>query len=291
MPASPSSLAACSLAISPCPNDTFIFHAWLHGLVPDSPAPASIRYEDIETLNRLALAGEVDIIKVSAAIIAEVEAEYVVLDAGAALGWGNGPVLTARPPLPDAQAIKSVSSLAIPGERTTAALLAWEYGIRPAETLVVRYDDVAPAVLDGRAEAGVCIHEERFTLEQRGLVKVLDFGTWWEATFHLPLPLGVILARRSLGPDRLLAIDTAIRRSLEHAYAHPDAGRDFIRQHAQSMDNTVLDAHIQTFVTDFSRSLGHQDGLGRRAVDALTAIARARRAEKERQEGGENQGG
>lgn len=273
--------AALSLAISPCPNDTFIFHAWLHGLVPGAPAPGSVQFEDVETLNRMALAGAADVVKVSAAIIAEVEKEYVVLDAGAALGWGNGPVLTAREPLEPLH----VDVLALPGERTTAALLAWEYGIRPRNHLVVRYDEVAPAVLEGRATAGVCIHEERFTLEQRGLVKVLDFGVWWEEAMGLPLPLGVILARRSLGQARVREIESAIRASVEQAWASPAQCRAFVRQHAQAMDDAVLDAHIKTFVTEFSRSLQHQEGLGRRAVEVLTAIARRRTTE---QQGGQS---
>ncbi|AGW14352.1 1,4-dihydroxy-6-naphthoate synthase [Megalodesulfovibrio gigas] len=263
---------ALSLAISPCPNDTFIFHAWLHGQVPAAPAIGEVRFEDVETLNRMALAGEADIIKVSAAVIAEVEQEYVVLDAGAALGWGNGPVLTAREMLDPHR----IEILALPGERTTAALLAWEYGIRPARHLIVRYDEVAPAVLEGRATAGVCIHEERFTLEQRGLARVLDFGVWWEEAFRLPLPLGVILGRRSLGEARLQAVEAAIRASVDQAWQAPAQCRDFVRLHAQSMEDAVLDAHIRTFVTDFSRSLQQQDGLGRRAVDTLTAIARRR---------------
>ncbi len=258
-----------SLAISPCPNDTFLFHAWLHGLVANSPEISSIRLEDVETLNAMAQAGGADVIKVSAALATEVLEDYAILDAGAALGWGNGPVLAARERLDPS----AITSLALPGERTTAALLAWEYGLRPAQTLQLRYDQVAPAVLAGEVEAGVCIHEERFTLTERGLVKLLDFGTWWESTFALPLPLGVILGRRALGVETLQALEAAIRESLDMAWQSPEVSKPFVREHAQSMQDDVLESHIRTFVTGHTRTLGKD---GRQAMHTLAGIASAR---------------
>lgn len=268
------SIPPVSLAISPCPNDTFIFYAWLHGLAPGAPEISSIKLEDVETLNAMAQGkhpgGGADVIKVSAALATEALDEFVILDVGAALGWGNGPVLTAREEL----APEAIRTLALPGERTTAALLAWEFGLRPATTLQLRYDEVAPAVLEGKADAGVCIHEERFTLHERGLLNLLDFGTWWEATFKLPLPLGVILGRRSLGAETLHAVEQAMRASLDYAWEHPEEAMPFIRGHAQSMQEEVLEAHIRTFVTGHTRSLGED---GRQAITTLAGIAAARR--------------
>lgn len=271
-----------TLAISPCPNDTFCFHAWVHGLLPNAPEILSTQLEDVETLNAMALAEcataasgaggsrGADIIKVSAAVAFEVLDTYAILDVGAALGWGNGPLLVARKAMDSA----AISRLAIPGERTTAALLAWAYGLRPETIVSMRYDLVARAVLAGEVEAGVCIHEERFTIASQGLVSLEDFGRWWEKTHQVPLPLGVILGKRRLGPVLLAAVEQAIRKSLDHAWQHPEASRAYVRQHAQAMEDEVLSAHIETFVTDHTRQLG-EDG---RAAMALLAKIAAHRA-------------
>jgi len=245
-----------TLYYSPCPNDTFIFHALASGLVCVPGAELAITLADVERLNLAAAAHEPDICKVSVAAAAAVLDEYRILRAGGALGRGVGPVLVSKAGM----RLEDLDGkpVAIPGRRTTAnlifGLLCRERGIAPQLVEMV-YDEVMPAVESGRCVAAVVIHEGRFTYAERGLSRLLDLGAWWEEVRGLPIPLGCILMRRSLGLDLARAVDEAIRSSLLYARQHPEAGQQYIRDHAQEMNEAVIARHIETFVTAASLGL------------------------------------
>jgi 1,4-dihydroxy-6-naphthoate synthase len=244
---------ALSLGLSPCPNDTFIFHALLSGLV-DSAEDIQPRLHDVEELNGLAIRGELDVTKISVGVLPFVLDEYVVLRSGAALGFGVGPLLVAREPL----RVEECRNLpvAVPGRYTTANLLLELHGAFQGTKKELVFDQVIPAVAAGECPCGVIIHEGRFVYQEKGLHKVLDLGEWWELRYKAPLPLGVIAARRGLGRERITDLEAAICRSLRYARRKPEAGRDFVRQYAQEMDEDVIAKHIATFVTEFSLDLG-----------------------------------
>ncbi|WP_207262591.1 1,4-dihydroxy-6-naphthoate synthase [Desulfovibrio sp. Huiquan2017] len=259
-----------TLGYSPCPNDTFIFHALATGIIP-WPGGLDVTLADVEELNGLAAGGALDVVKVSTAAAAGILDEYVLLRAGGAMGYGAGPVLVAR----KARTLASLdgSDVAIPGERTTANLIfglcCREAGIAVNRVPMV-FDEVMPAVQAGRVDAGVVIHEGRFTFQKRDLVRVLDLGVWWEAHTGLPIPLGAIAVRRSLGEDLARRMNEAIRQSLLFARNEPEAGCDYIRAHAQELSEDVIRTHIETFVTDYSLDVG-EAGMG--AVSRLLAEA------------------
>jgi len=246
------------IAFSPCPNDTFIFHAWVHGLVPGAPKP-DVLYADIDVTNRLAVEpGGPDVLKISYAALPWVLEEYALLPCGGALGRGCGPlVLTRRPVRPEQLAGRRV---AVPGEKSTAYLLfrLWVAKNVPGgvgEFVVMPFHAIMPAVRDGKVDAGLVIHEARFTYPSFGLSLVADMGDWWEAETGLPIPLGAIIARRGLDTE---AIAGWIRASLEYAWAHPEASREYVMAHAQEMDPEVAKAHIALYVNEFSANLGDE---------------------------------
>lgn len=259
-----------TLGFSPCPNDTFIFHALATGLVPWA-AGLDVTLADVEELNGLAARGALDVVKVSTAAAAGILDEYVLLRAGGAMGYGAGPVLVARA----GRTLESLDGgrVAIPGERTTANLIfglcCREAGISVTRMPMV-FDEVMPAVEAGRADGGVVIHEGRFTFADRGLVRVLDLGAWWEAHTGLPIPLGAIAIKRSLGEDVARRMNEAIRQSLLFGRNEPEAGRGYIREHAQELSEAVVQTHIETFVTDYSLDAGQT---GVQAVSRLLAEA------------------
>lgn len=268
---------ALQLGISPCPNDTFIFSAIVEGriAVPEDLGPLSTHFADVEELNGLAKQGRLDVTKLSAAVAADVLDEYVILNAGSAVGRGCGPLLAA-PEAVSAHDLRD-ASIATPGFFTTANLLLSLHGGFKGPRKELVFDEIMPALARKEYAAGVIIHEGRFTYEARGLHLALDLGAWWEETTSSPLPLGVIAAKRSLGEDALRRIDALIRAGLARAYASPDEGRAFIRSHAQEMDEAVLAKHIQTFVNEFSFDLGEE---GRRAVREMTERAAALRGRR-----------
>jgi 1,4-dihydroxy-6-naphthoate synthase len=261
-----------SLGFSPCPNDTFVFHAFVHSLVPHAPA-VEVRYADIDVLNEVAAQRELDVVKVSYGALPWLLDDYELLSSGGALGRGCGPLLlTAEQRDPQSLAGARV---VVPGERTTAYLLLRLWARETVElgaVDVLPFEQIMPAVRDGRYDAGLVIHESRFTYPSYGLHQVVDLGQWWEQTTGLPIPLGAILARRSLGQDLIAAIDDAVRRSVEQAWAHPEQTRDYVMAHAQEMDPAVADAHIALYVNEFTRDLGDE---GRAAVDELLTRAAA----------------
>jgi 1,4-dihydroxy-6-naphthoate synthase len=257
-------MTTLSLGYSPCPNDTYIFHALVHGLVPCGDLAFVERLEDVETLNQLALKGALDLTKISFHAFGHLRDRYVLLRSGAALGRGCGPLLVADGVIPLEQ-LKG-KTIAIPGRLTTANLLLQLYLGGVNELLVLPFDQIIPAVRQGRAAAGVIIHESRFTYQQYGLEQLLDLGQWWEEVTGHPIPLGGILAKRSLGEERIRLVDQTLRRSIEYARNHPHQATSYIRQHAQELDDNVINQHIGLYVNDYSIDLG-EDGLA--AVSCL----------------------
>jgi 1,4-dihydroxy-6-naphthoate synthase len=250
---------------SPCPNDTFAFHALTHGLV-ETPLHIEPVLADIEELNVRARSGELELTKLSYGAFPAVGERYSLLRSGAALGHGCGPLVVAREPMSLDDAVGG--ALAIPGRDTTAFLLLRLAAGAPRETVELRYDRILGAVERGDVPAGLVIHESRFTYAEHGLVKVADLGEWWEAETGLPVPLAGICARADLDEETRAAAEESIRASVAYAFAHPEASRDYVRAHAQELSDEVCAAHIALYVNEFSLDLG-EAGLG--AVDELLA--------------------
>jgi 1,4-dihydroxy-6-naphthoate synthase len=248
------------IAYSPCPNDTFIFHAWAHGLIPGAPK-LEITYADIDITNKLSTGTDgLDIMKISFAALPWALSEYALVPCGGALGRGCGPLVLTK----GAQSSISNPSMlsgkrvAVPSERSTAYLLfrLWAAKYVPGgigEIIVMPFHHIMPAVQNGEIDAGLVIHEARFTYPSYGLSLLCDLGKWWEDDTGLPIPLGAIIARRSLD---IGAIAGWIRASVEYAWKHPEASREYVQQHAQEMDPAVAQAHIDLYVNAFSADLG-----------------------------------
>ncbi len=262
------------IAYSPCPNDTFVFHAWAHGRVPDAPA-LDVTFADIDITNGMAERGESDLLKVSYAVLPWVLDRYALLPCGGALGRGCGPLVLTR----DGGSAAELAgrTVAVPSERSTAYLLfrLWAAtevpgGVGAVE--VLPFHEIMPAVRDGRVDAGLVIHEARFTYQDYGLTCLADMGEHWEATTGLPIPLGAIIARRSLGEATLRRLAAATRASVRMAWDDPAASRDYVREHAQEMDASVAAQHIGLYVNEFTEDLG-EDGYA--AVRGLLTRAAA----------------
>jgi 1,4-dihydroxy-6-naphthoate synthase len=260
-----------TFGFSPCPNDTFAFHALVHGLV-DAPFRVRPVLHDIEELNVRARSGELDLTKLSFGAFRSAAGNYAMLRSGAALGHGCGPLVVARKPLALAEAVRG--RVAIPGRDTTAFLLLRLHApeIEQGEVVEVRYDRILSAVETGEVDAGLIIHESRFTYAEHGLEQVADLGELWEARTGMPVPLAAICARRDLDEDVRDAAERAIRASVEYAFAHPEASRDYVRAHSQELSEDVCRQHIELYVNEFSIELGAK---GLAAIDALTAAAAA----------------
>lgn len=245
--------APMNLAFSSCPNDTFAFHALVHGLVPGPAVVAHL--DDVEALNARAERGEADITKISIAAYPRIRERYMLLRSGGAAGFGVGPIVVARTP-------RDVGGrVAIPGERTTAALLLGLIG--EFVTVPMRFDRIEEAVLRGEVDCGVLIHEGRFTYAAKGLTLISDLGALWEERMNAPLPLAAIAIRRDLAQQHANDVDRALRASVEYALAHPEASRDYVAEHAKEMDPAVAAQHIQLYVNDYTLALDE------RAVFAL----------------------
>lgn len=253
-----------SLGFSPCPNDTWIFNGLVHGKVACGLSFAPPLLEDVESLNAWARVGRLDVSKISFHALGHVLDRYTLLTSGAALGRACGPLLISADHAKPAH-IRDWR-IAIPGKMTTAALLLRLYQPECRQLEVLRFDQIIEAVASGRVDAGVIIHESRFTYQEQGLHCVQDLGAWWEEQTSLPIPLGCIVARSSLPESLREEISAAIRASIVWADTHPEEAQAYIRQHAQEMDPAVMLSHIRLYVNDFSKDLG-QEGL--RAVDEL----------------------
>lgn len=264
------------IGFSPCPNDTFMFHALVAGAI-EGPSLAPW-LADIEALNERAIHGEdpLPVSKISVHALAHVSERYTVLAAGAALGRGCGPLVVTRPELlgDRGTALQRLGELrvAIPGRYTTAQLLLRSLAPAPRETVAMEFSAILPAVAAGEVDAGLIIHESRFTYAAHGLVQLADLGALWEAQTGLPLPLGVIVIQRACGESLAARLEAAIRRSIAAAWADPRASAAYVRAHAQEMDPEVCRQHIALYVNEFSQDLG---AAGRAAIDALLQRGRA----------------
>lgn len=243
-------------AYSPCPNDTFIFFQLAQQ--PD----IEVHLHDVETLNRLAFEEQFDITKLSFHAWLLLQDRYELLNVGAALGRGCGPLVIA----PNAQNLKSNASIAVPGEYTTAHLLLRLWNPELKNRIFMPFDQIMAAVASGKADAGVIIHEGRFVFKERGFHCLEDLGEWWESETGLPIPLGCIAAKKSLGSERIAEFEQRLKRSIQTAFDDPDSTTDYVKQHAQELADDVTREHIQTYVNEFTLDLGTE---GRAAIDRL----------------------
>jgi 1,4-dihydroxy-6-naphthoate synthase len=258
-----------SLGFSPCPNDTFIFNALVNGAVETPGFHVQPQLHDVETLNQMAFEGVLDVTKLSFFAWLMVRDQYDLLASGGALGFGCGPVVIASRPMTAAD--MAGCRIVLPGQWTTAHLLFRLWAPQARQRSFAPYDQIFDILADGRADCGVIIHESRFTFQQKGFAAVADLGAWWEGQTGLPIPLGCIAAHKRLGRHAASAVEDAIRKSIALARKDPGAALPYIRAHAQEMTAEVLDAHIHTFVNEFSVDLG---SVGRNAVATLAEKAR-----------------
>lgn len=256
------------LGFSPCPNDTFIFDAMVHGRIDTEGLEFEYFLADVEELNRRAFRAEVDITKISYHAYAYAAKNYLILDSGSALGYRNGPLLISKH-LKDTSDL-SGKKIAIPGKYTTANLLfsiGWPDAVNKQEYL---FSDIERALLEDEVDAGIIIHETRFTYQNKGLTNLADLGEYWENLTHHPIPLGAIVINRNIPEDTMLTVNRVLRRSLEYAYHDSFASFDFVSSNAREMDSTIMNKHIKLFVNDFSLNLGNR---GKSAVNELFRIA------------------
>src|SRR5579872_2029451 len=235
-----------SLGFSPCPNDTFIFDALVNKKIDTDGIAFDVLLEDVQTLNQWAMQGRLDISKISYGVLPLVLARYQLLDAGGALGKGVGPLLISRKSIPPVEV--SSCSIAIPGEQTTANLLFSLAFPEAARKQFMLFSGIEDAVLSGAADCGVIIHENRFTYQQKGLVRLMDLGEFWEKETGVPIPLGGIVMKREQDKTLLARIDRLIRKSLEYAFARYPELSEFVKNHAQEMEEQVMRQHIDLYV-------------------------------------------
>jgi 1,4-dihydroxy-6-naphthoate synthase len=255
-----------TLAFSPCPNDCFIFDAIVNRRIDLEGLEFSVRLADVEALNEAAFAGEVDVTKLSFHAYAYCTDSYVLLDAGSALGSNCGPLLISKRPISRQEAAAGTLRIAIPGKYTTANFLLGLAFPQARDKTAILFSDIEPRVLDGTYDAGLIIHENRFTYESKGLKKIVDLGEYWEQQTGAPIPLGGIVIRRSLPADTKQAVNRVLRRSVEYAFANRSASLPYVREHAQEMSEDVMYRHIDLYVNQYSVDLGAE---GRRAVQVL----------------------
>lgn len=265
-----------TLGFSPCPNDTFIFDALIHHKIDTEGLDFEVEYHDVETLNQKAFRGELDITKLSYHAFAYAVEDYELLDAGSALGFGVGPLLITKNPLL-AQQLSSFAGqelpaeyynlkVAIPGQYTTANFLLGLAFPQLKNKEIMVFSDIESALLLGNIDLGLIIHENRFTYQEKGLHKVVDLGDYWEKTTESPIPLGGIVIRRDIAPDLKEKVNRLIRKSVEYAFANPKSGIDYIRSHAQEMEESVMYRHIELYVNQYSIDLGE---VGKKAIRSM----------------------
>ena len=265
-----------TLGFSPCPNDTFIFDALIHHKIDTEGLDFEVLYEDVETLNQKAFRGELDITKLSYHAFAHITDKYVLLDAGSALGFGVGPLLISdleisvsdlqNNQIPHPASPIRNPLIGIPGKYTTANLLLGLEFPNATNKVELVFSASEDAVLEGRVDAGLIIHENRFTYQDKGLKKIIDLGDYWEKQTGCAIPLGGIVANRNLPVEVQHKINRVLRRSVEFAFANPKSGLDFIRSHAQEMSEEVMYKHIDLYVNQYSIDLGTE---GRKAIQLL----------------------
>ena len=251
---------------SPCPNDCFIFDAIVNRRIDLEGLEIALHLDDVEALNRAAFAGDAEITKLSYHAYAYCADRYVALDAGSALGRNCGPLLISKREIPAEEVAAGTPRIAIPGRYTTANLLLGLAFPEARDKTELVFSEIEGALIDGRFDAGLIIHENRFTYQAKGLKKIVDLGEYWETATGMPIPLGGIMIKRSLPDDVKQRVNRVLRRSVEYAFAHRDASLPFVREHAQEMSVDVMYQHIDLYVNDFSIDLGAE---GRLAVQTL----------------------
>lgn len=261
-----------SLGFSPCPNDTFIFDALVHGRIDTEGLDFEVALADVEELNQRAIRGDLHITKLSYHAYARLIPQYVLLEAGSALGNNCGPLLIAKRPF----SVKEINKakIAIPGRYTTANFLlslAYPEARNKEETL---FSEIETAVISGAADLGLIIHENRFTYAEKGLVKIRDLGEYWEETTRSPIPLGGVVIRRDLPLEVQYKVNRVLKNSVAYAFEHPKASLPYVRAHAQEMEEEVMYQHINLYVNEYSRSLGLK---GKAAVQRLFEEARRKK--------------
>ena len=264
-------MTVLTLGFSPCPNDTFIFDALIHDKIDTEGLHFEVQLGDVEQLNQKAFQQELDITKLSYHAYAHLLPHYALLNSGSALGNNCGPLLIAKTALNTANLTNT--TIAIPGQYTTANFLLSLAFPEAQQKQELLFSDIEQAVIKEQVDAGLIIHENRFTYQDRGLVKLLDLGEWWEGNTRLPIPLGGIVIKREHPVELQQRIDRVLRRSIEYAFAHPEEALPYVRSLAQEMDTAVMQQHIGLYVNDYSIDLGAK---GRAAVQFLfdTAVAR-----------------
>ncbi len=258
-----------TLGFSPCPNDTFIFDALVNGRIDLGDIELEVVLADVEELNRMAIAGKLDITKISYNAFARVHYLYQLLNAGSALGNKCGPLLIAKKPL-TAEELQT-ATIAIPGVNTTANFLmsfAYPNASNKKEFL---FSEIERAVLNDEMDAGVIIHENRFTYQEKGLVKIADLGEVWEQKTGFPIPLGGIAIHRRLKPELRKRFDILLRQSVQFAFDNPEASKDYVKCHAQEMDEAVMRSHINLYVNQFSIDLGEK---GKSAIAKMYEVGK-----------------
>jgi 1,4-dihydroxy-6-naphthoate synthase len=257
-------LKKITLGFSPCPNDTYIFDAMVNGRIDTGEYVFEPVLKDVEELNTMAREGLLDVTKISVGAYASVSSKYVILDSGAALGNGVGPLIVSK--YPNTDLLNSGLTIAIPGKFTTANLLLSVFFPHLTKKKEVIFSEIESRVLNGDADLGLLIHEGRFTFAGKGLHRQADLGEVWENAMHMPLPLGCIGASRKMHPDDARNINKIMHESILFARNNPLEGRSYIKEHAQEMDNNVIDSHIHLYVNDFSLTLGPE---GRLAIEYI----------------------
>ncbi|HEY7288213.1 MAG TPA: 1,4-dihydroxy-6-naphthoate synthase [Vicinamibacterales bacterium] len=263
-----------SLGSSPCPNDCFVFDALVNRRIDLEGLEFSVHMADVEALNKAAFAGEADVTKLSYHAYAYCMRDYVLLDAGSALGRNCGPLLISKRTISPEEVAGGGLKIAIPGKYTTANFLlglAFPGATNKSELV---FSEIEGALLDGTFDAGVIIHENRFTYQAKGLSKIVDLGEFWERETGAPIPLGGVVIRRALPDDVKQKVNRLLRRSVEYAFANRSASLPFVREHAQEMSESVMYQHIDLYVNEYSVDLGAE---GRRAVQVLFDRAAASR--------------
>ncbi|MEO5682974.1 MAG: 1,4-dihydroxy-6-naphthoate synthase [Chitinophagaceae bacterium] len=257
-----------TIGFSPCPNDTFIFDALINKKIDTGDLSFEAVLEDVQTLNSWAIAGKLAISKISYAVLPLVLKEYIVLNAGGALGKGVGPLLISKNALPENETINK-KTIAIPGENTTAHMLfALAYPEAQHKKFMI-FSAIEDAVIKSDTDMGVIIHENRFTYQQKGLTKIIDLGAFWEQATKLPIPLGGIVAKRNMETALQKKIDLLIRQSVEYAFSNYPGLADYVKKHSQEMEEGVMRQHIDLYVNNYSIALGDE---GKKAVQKLLEV-------------------
>ena len=253
-----------TLGFSPCPNDTFIFDAMVHHKIDTEDLEFDVVMEDVEELNRRAFAGELQVTKLSYHAYAHLINRYILLTAGSALGNNCGPLLIANKELSEEEV--NNGKIVIPGKYTTANFLLGLAYPKAQNKIEVLFSEIEDAVLSGKVDAGLVIHETRFTYHERGLVKIMDLGEFWEGTTGLPIPLGGIVVKRNLSLEIQQKINRVMEKSVRYALENPSASIGYVKKHAQEMDEEITHKHINLYVNSFTLNLGLS---GKSAVDAM----------------------